>query len=103
MEILGVHIRLETHVPLTHRLLFKQSHFNSQMYEASGEFNTRNQPYSEMPTIQMLRLTYSTIWVLIMVLQQSPPLIPHENPGENAEKSCHLDTRSIQNVAYRRT
>jgi len=38
-----------------------------------------------------------------MVLQQSPPLIPHKNPGENAKKSCYLDTRSIQNIAYRRT
>jgi len=73
------------------------------MHEASGEFDTRNQSYSEMPTIQVLRLTYSAIQVPIMVLQQSPPLVPHENPQENAEKSHHLDTRSIQNVAYKRT
>ena len=73
------------------------------MHEASGEFDTRNQSYSETPTIQVLRLTYSATQVLIMVLQQSPPLIPHKNPWENAEKSRHLDTRSIQNVTYRRT
>ena len=102
MEILGVYIQPETHIPPTHQLLFKQSHLNGQMYEASEEFNMRNQPYSEMPTIQVLCPTYNTIQVPIMVLQQSLPLIPHENPGENVEKSRHLDTRSIQNVTYRR-
>jgi len=73
------------------------------MHEASWEFDMRNQSNSETPTIQVLRLTYSTIWVPIMVLQQNPPLIPHENSWENAEKSHYLDTRSIQNIAYRRT
>ena len=72
------------------------------MYEVSGEFNMRNQSYSETPVIQMLHLTHSTIWVPIMVLQQSPPLVPHENPQENAEKSHYLNIRSIQNIAYRR-
>ena len=68
MEILGVHIRLKAHVPPTYQLLLKQGHLHSQMYEASWEFNTRNQSNSEMPTIQMLCLTYSATWVLIMVL-----------------------------------
>jgi len=103
MEILEVHIWPKAHVPPTYQLLFEQSHLHGQIYEVSGEFNTRNQSYSETSTIQVLHLTYSTIWIPIIVLQQSPPLIPHENPGENAEKSYHLDTRSIQNVAFRRT
>ena len=73
------------------------------MHEASGEFNMRNQSYSEMLTIQILCITHSVIQVPIIVLQQSLPLVPHENPWVNAEKSHHLNTRSIQNVAYRRT
>jgi len=35
-----------------------------------------------------------------MVLQQSSPLIPFKDIGENAEKSRHLDSRRIQNITY---
>ena len=61
MEVLGVHIQLKAHISPTHRLLFEQDHFHSQMYEASQEFNMRNQPNLEMSSIQMLCITNNTI------------------------------------------
>ena len=68
IEILGVHIQPKAHVPPVYRLSLKQGHLHSQIYETSWEFDTRNQPNSETPIIQVLCLTYSTIRVLIMVL-----------------------------------
>ena len=68
MEILGVHIRPKALIPPTYWLLLKQGYLHGQMHETSWEFNTRNQPNSETPIIQVLHLTYSAIWVLIIVL-----------------------------------
>ena len=46
----------------------------------------------------MLCSIYSSIWVPTIVLQQSSPLIPFEDTGENAKKSRYLDSRGIQNI-----
>ena len=49
---------------------------------------------------QMLCPSYCAIWFPTLVLQQSSFFIPHENFGENAKKSSHLDFRNIQNFTY---
>ena len=54
MEILGIHIRLKTHVSSTHRLLFEQSHLHGQIHEDTQEFDMRDQTNSETTPIQIL-------------------------------------------------
>ena len=42
----------------------------------------------------MLHPPNCVVWVPIVVLQQSPIIIPHENPQQNAKKSCNLDIKT---------
>jgi len=50
----------------------------------------------------MMRSTNSPIWFPALVLQQGPDFVPHENTQQDAEKSCHLDLRGIQNFTFGR-
>ena len=100
MEVLGLHLQLQALIPQAHRLLCQQSDLNSQVYETPRKFIMRHQPSSETVTLQMLHPPYSSIWIPTMVLQQSPTFISYENPRQDAEKSSHLDLRSIQNLTF---
>ena len=61
----------------------------------------RHQSSSETLTLPMLCSSYSPLRLSAMVLQQSPTVILHENPEQDAEKSRYLDLRSLQNFAIR--
>ncbi len=100
MEISGVYIQSKTRISPTYRLLFKQGHLYSQMYEDTWEFNIRDQPYSETPPIQVLHTTDSAIRVPIMVLQQSPLSYPLKILGKMQRRATIWILGCIQNISY---
>jgi len=71
------------------------------MYETPWKLVSRNQPYPETTSIQVLRPPHHTVRIPTVVLQQGPFIISHENPWKNIEKGCHLDPGSFQNFTYR--
>ena len=80
MEIFGLHIRQEIILSQTHRPLHQQSDINCQMYETIRKFIARYQSASKTSPLQMLRPSNRHVRFSTVVLQQSPTIIPHENP-----------------------
>ena len=68
VKVLGIHLRSETFLAQTYRLLRQQSYINSQVYEAPRKFVSRNQPYSKTITVQMLCSPDSSIQFSALVL-----------------------------------
>jgi len=49
--------------------------------------------------LQILCYANRSLQLLIIVLQQSPPLLPLEDPEQNTKKSSLVDSRHLQNVS----